>query len=99
MKTRGHAVFQPERQVGVPQRARLQPGRTAGHLVLAGIVFLAMVPMFVSAMKATSTNSRRVMATGVAQARIEKIRMLAANMSDPGFDNGPHGLRRITTPT
>ncbi len=46
-------------------------------VVLAGIIFAAMVPLFVSALKTTSKDSRRVIATNVAQARIEKIRMLA----------------------
>ena len=48
-------------------------------IVLAGIIFLAMVPLFVSGLKTTSTNTRRVVATNVAQARIEKMRMLGAN--------------------
>ena len=50
-------------------------------IVLAGIIFLAMVPLFVSGLKATSTNARRVVATNLAQARLETIRMLAANMA------------------
>ena len=63
-------------------------------VVLAGIVFLAMVPLFVSALKTTSTNSRRVIATNVAQARIEKIRMLGASM---GSTTGPTGFAAITS--
>jgi prepilin-type N-terminal cleavage/methylation domain-containing protein len=52
-------------------------------IFLAGIIFLAMVPLFVSGLKTTSTNSRRVVATNIAQARIETIRMLGANMASP----------------
>ncbi len=50
-------------------------------IVLAGIIFLAMVPLFVSGLKTTSTNARRVVATNIAQARLETIRMLAASMA------------------
>jgi prepilin-type N-terminal cleavage/methylation domain-containing protein len=46
-------------------------------VVLAGIIFLAMVPLFVSVLKTTSTNTRRVVATNLAQARVEKVKMLA----------------------
>jgi type II secretory pathway pseudopilin PulG len=66
-------------------------------IVLAGIIFLAMVPLFVSALKKTSGNSRRVIATNVAQARIEKIRMLAANMGpSPGSTTSYTGYAAIT---
>jgi Tfp pilus assembly protein PilV len=50
-------------------------------VLLAGIIFLAMTPMFVSVLKGTSTNSRRVIATNIAQAQLEKIRTLAASPS------------------
>ena len=46
-------------------------------LVLAGIVFAALVPVFVSAQKASSGDRSRNIATNVAQDRIEKIRLLA----------------------
>ena len=46
-------------------------------VVLAGIVFAAMVPVFVSAQKASAGDRARNVATNVAQDRIEKIRLLA----------------------
>jgi type II secretory pathway pseudopilin PulG len=46
-------------------------------VVLAGIVFAAMVPVFVSAQKASAGDKARNVATNVAQDRIEKIRLLA----------------------
>jgi prepilin-type N-terminal cleavage/methylation domain-containing protein len=45
--------------------------------VVAAIVFAAMVPLFANALKTSSTDSRRVIATNIAQARIERVRMLA----------------------
>ena len=46
-------------------------------IVIAGIVFAAMVPVFVSAQKASSGDRSRNITTNVAQDRIEKIRLLA----------------------
>jgi prepilin-type N-terminal cleavage/methylation domain-containing protein len=46
-------------------------------VVLAGIIFLAMVPLFVNVLKKSSTDERRVIATNLAQARVERVRMLA----------------------
>ena len=67
-------------------RATLRPGERGFSLVellvtvvLAGIIFLAMVPLFVSGLKTTSTNTRRIVATNIAQARIESMRMLNWN--------------------
>jgi prepilin-type N-terminal cleavage/methylation domain-containing protein len=59
-------------------------------VVLAGIIFAAMVPVFASALKATSRDNLRVTATNFAQDRIEKIRMLnyldiSSNLADPVF--------------
>jgi prepilin-type N-terminal cleavage/methylation domain-containing protein len=59
-------------------------------VVLAGIIFAAMVPVFASALKATSRDNLRVTATNFAQDRIEKIRMLnyldiSSNLSDPAY--------------
>ena len=45
-------------------------------VTLAGIIFIAMVPLFVSVLKTTSTSNRRVIATNLAQARLEAVRML-----------------------
>ena len=50
-------------------------------VVLAGIIFLAMVPLFVSGLKTTSTNTRRVVATNIAQAQLDKVRVLGATPS------------------
>jgi len=62
--------------------------------VIAGIIFLAMTPLFVNILKKTSTDSRRVVATNLAQARIERVRMLAysditqANLNSATFAAG-----------
>jgi prepilin-type N-terminal cleavage/methylation domain-containing protein len=45
-------------------------------IVLAGIIFAAMIPVFVNAMKRTSGDNFRVTAVNIAQDRIEKIRQL-----------------------
>lgn len=45
-------------------------------VVLAGIVFAAMVPMFVSAQQKASGDQVRVVALNVAQDRLEKVRQL-----------------------
>jgi prepilin-type N-terminal cleavage/methylation domain-containing protein len=72
-------------------------------MVLAGIIFAAMVPLFVNAMKRTSGDRERITATSIAQDRIEKIRLLAANghysdissasayLPSPTFNNGQFG--------
>jgi prepilin-type N-terminal cleavage/methylation domain-containing protein len=65
-------------------------------VVLAGIIFLAMVPLFVSVLKTTSTDSRRVIATNIAQARIETIRMLGASMGpSPGSTSATTGYAAV----
>jgi len=46
-------------------------------IVIAGIIFMAMVPMFVNATKKNSSDSARLQAANVAQDKIEKIRQLA----------------------
>ena len=45
-------------------------------VVMAAIVFAAMAPLFANALKTTSRDNRRVIATNIAQARIERVRML-----------------------
>jgi len=63
-------------------------------VVLAGIIFLAMVPLFVSVLKKSSTDTRRVVATNLAQARVDKVKMLAfaditpANLNSTSFAAG-----------
>lgn len=71
-------------------------------IVLAGIIFAAMVPMFANALKETSRDNFRVTATNIAQDRIEKIRMLnfaditATNLNDPSFADNEFGTS-VTT--
>jgi prepilin-type N-terminal cleavage/methylation domain-containing protein len=49
-------------------------------VVLAGIIFAAMTPVFVQALKKSTADNLRVTATNIAQDRIEKARLL--NYSD-----------------
>jgi len=71
-------------------------------IVLAGIIFGAMVPLFVTGLKATTRDNFHVTATNIAQDRIEKIRMLnfaditATNLNDPGFADNEFGTS-VTT--
>lgn len=71
-------------------------------IVLAGIVFAAMVPFFANALKRTSADELRVDATNIAQDRIEQTRLLAyaditsANLNSPPspaseFGDGRYG--------
>ena len=48
-------------------------------ILIAGIVFAAMVPLFVTAAKRSSANRSRTVAVNAAQARIEAIRALPFN--------------------
>lgn len=45
-------------------------------VLLAGIIFAAMVPMFAGALKKSAADNNRVTATNIAQDRIEKVRLL-----------------------
>ena len=55
-------------------------------IVLAGIIFAAMVPLFVSAAKASSGDRARNIATTVAQSRIESLRLLSfSQLTDPSI--------------
>jgi prepilin-type N-terminal cleavage/methylation domain-containing protein len=66
-------------------------------IVLAGIIFAAMVPLFASALKKTSGDNLRVTATNIAQDRLEKVRQLnyaditLANLSSSTFANNQFG--------
>ena len=66
-------------------------------ILLAGIVFAAMTPMFVNGLKAASRDNRRVIATNVAQAFLERAHMLAfsdittANLNSSSFAGGNFG--------
>lgn len=46
-------------------------------IVLAGIIFAAMLPFFANALKRTSGDEYRVDSTNIAQDRIEQVRLLA----------------------
>jgi type II secretory pathway pseudopilin PulG len=56
-------------------------------VVLAGVVFAALVPVFVNAQQASSGDRARNTATNAAQDRIEKIRLLGF---DQIVDDGTH---------
>jgi len=59
-------------------------------IVLAGIIFAAMVPVFVSALKKSSADGLRVTATNIAQDRIEQVRLLSYQViSDSNLNNPP----------
>ncbi|NLT92961.1 MAG: type II secretion system protein, partial [Actinobacteria bacterium] len=45
-------------------------------IVIAGIVFAAMIPFFANALQRTSEDQLRVDATNIAQDRIEQVRLL-----------------------
>ena len=65
---------------GISLRARPQRGFSMVELlvtiVLAGIIFAAMVPFFANALKRTSADEYRVDSTNIAQDRIEQVRLL-----------------------
>jgi prepilin-type N-terminal cleavage/methylation domain-containing protein len=89
------------RHLGKGQRQRRDRARGFSMIellvtiVLAGIVFAAMVPVFASALKATTRDNFRATATNIAQDRIEKIRALNyaditdTNLNDPAFAKDP----------
>jgi type II secretory pathway pseudopilin PulG len=66
-------------------------------IILALIIFAAMVPLFANALKKSSGDNLRVTATNIAQARIERIRLLAytditaANVNSSSFAAGQFG--------
>ena len=70
-------------------------------IIIAGVVFAAMVPFFMNVVTASSRDRVRNVATDVAQTRIENIRLLsfsqlsdpsiATNLSSAGFANGQFG--------
>jgi type II secretory pathway pseudopilin PulG len=60
-------------------------------IIIAGIAFAAMVPVFVGATQKNSSDSARLQAANVAQDKIEKIRQLSygsieADQSDPASE-------------
>jgi type II secretory pathway pseudopilin PulG len=71
-------------------------------IVLAGIIFGAMVPVFANALNETSRDNFRITATNIAQDRIEKIRMLefvditAVNLNNPAFADNAFGTSFVT---
>ncbi len=54
-------------------------------IVLAGIIFAAMVPLFVTALKRTSGDNARNVAQNIAQDRIEQIRLLGGTSTGYGM--------------
>jgi type II secretory pathway pseudopilin PulG len=48
-------------------------------VVMAGIIFAALIPLFTNVLKTDSRDTRRVVATNIAQQQIEDIRLLAAS--------------------
>lgn len=66
-------------------------------MVIAGIVFAAMVPLFLSAQQVSSMDQMRNIALNLAQDRIEKIRGLnydditQDDLQSPGFAGGQFG--------
>ena len=71
-------------------------------IVLAGIIFAAMVPVFANGLKETSRDNFRVTATNIAQDRIEKVRMLnfvditADNLNSSSFADNQFGTTFTT---
>ena len=66
-------------------------------IIIAGIAFAAMVPLFVQAQQVTASDKMRAIALNVAQDRIEKLRQLdyelvtEGNLSDNDFYFGEFG--------
>lgn len=59
-------------------------------IVLAGIIFGAMVPFFANALKHTSGDEFRVDSTSIAQDRIEQVHLLDyADITQPNLNNPP----------
>ncbi len=59
-------------------------------IVLAGIIFAAMVPVFAGALKKSAADGFRVTATNIAQDRIEQIRLLNYEVVTSSPDNLNH---------
>lgn len=82
-------------------------------VVLAGIIFAAMVPVFAGALKKSSGDRLRLTATNIAQDRLEKIRQLpyamisadatntasTPNLYNPGFAGGQFATSYIPPAT
>jgi prepilin-type N-terminal cleavage/methylation domain-containing protein len=59
-------------------------------IVLAGIIFAAMVPLFVTALKRTSADNVRVTENNIAQDRIEQVRLLDyTDITQPNLNYSP----------
>lgn len=71
-------------------------------IVLAGIIFAAMVPMFAGALKKSAADNNRVTATNIAQDRIEKVRLLNyGDITDANLNSstiGPNWFGTSYTP-
>lgn len=67
-------------------------------ITLAGILFMALTPLFVSILKNTSTNERRVIATNLAQARLERVRSLAyADITNTNLNSSTFAAGQFNT--
>ncbi len=68
-------------------------------IIIAGVVFAALVPFFANALKRTAEDELRVDATNIAQDRIEQVRLLDytmitepnLNTASPTFGDGRFG--------
>jgi prepilin-type N-terminal cleavage/methylation domain-containing protein len=67
-------------------------------IVLAGIIFAAMVPLFASALKKSAADNNRVLATNLAQERLEKVRLLRfADITATNLNSATIGPNWFTT--
>lgn len=75
-------------------------------IVIAGVVFAAMVPFFANGLKASSRDQERNVAANIAADRIEQVRLLdyqtitAANLTAPPspFGMASSALRTLSRP-
>lgn len=72
-------------------------------VIIAGIVFAAIVPLFVQAQQKNVDDNMRVMTVQLARDKIEKVRQLGydsitpANLDDEGFADGQFGNSWVLT--
>jgi type II secretory pathway pseudopilin PulG len=68
-------------------------------IIVAGIAFAALVPLFVQTAKATSSDKARNLAKNIGQDRIEKIRQLPYNLiTENNLKSSTNRLAHTTTP-
>ncbi len=67
-------------------------------IVMAGIIFAAMVPLFATALKKSAADNNRVLATNLAQERLEKVRLLRfADITAANLNSATIGPNWFTT--